>query len=169
MSMKKKTVGDLLSRFHHVGVLVRSVDEAAEYYECLGMGSLESSNLVHLDRKVYGRPVTDVRNAARVGKLGPIGFEVIQPLSGETPQKEWLERQGEGINHIAFIVDDIEEAISTMVEAGFQVIASSRNEGGGGMAYFDTDKVGGVQIELEELPPHLEDDRYWGLTPWVHS
>jgi catechol 2,3-dioxygenase-like lactoylglutathione lyase family enzyme len=46
-----------------------------------------------------------------------------------------LESHGEGINHIAFIVDDIEEATSIMVEAGFKVISSSKNEGGGGMAF----------------------------------
>ena len=167
--MKKKAVSDLLTRFHHVGVLVKNVDEAAEYYECLGIGPFAPSKLVHIDRKVYGKPVTGVKNAGKGTKLGPIEFEVVQPISGATPQKEWLESQGEGINHIAFIVDDIEEAISIMVEAGFSPIASSKNEGGGGMAYFDTDKVGGVQIELEELPPHLSDDPYWGLEPWVHS
>ena len=39
----------------------------------------------------------------------------------------------------------------------------------GGMAYFDTDKIGGVQIELEQLPPHLDDDPYWSLKPWLQS
>ena len=167
--MTKKTVAELLTRFHHVGVLVKDVDEAAEYYRCLGIGPLGASNLVHTDRKVYGKPVTGVRNEVRAGTLGPIGFEVIQPVSGETPQKKWMEHKGEGINHIAFIVDDIDEAISVMIEAGFKVIASSKNEGGGGMAYFDTDKIGGVQIELEQLPPHLNEDSYWGLKPWTHS
>ena len=94
--------------------------------------------------------------------MGPIGLELVQPVSGESIQKEYLERHGEGINHIAFVVDDIEEATSMMVEARFKVISCSKNEGGGGMAYFDTDRVGGVQIELEEIPPHLSDDLFWG-------
>ncbi len=167
--MSRKTVGDLMTRFHHVGVLVRNAEEAADYYQCLGIGPLGQSNLAHTDREVDGKPVTGVQNQVRCGKLGPIGFEVIQPVSGETPQKRWMEANGEGINHIAFIVDDIEEAKTIMVDAGFSVIASSKNEGGGGMAYFDTDKIGGVQIELEQLPPHLSDDHYWGLTPWAQS
>jgi len=163
--MKKKRIGELLSRFHHVGVLVKNLDEAVEYYEALGIGPFEPSNLVHTDRRVYGKPVTDVKNIAKAARMGPIGIELVQPVSGESPQKKFLESRGEGINHIAFIVDDIEEATSIMVEAGFKVISSSKNEGGGGMAYFDTDKVGGVQIELEELPPHLHKDPYWGLKP----
>ena len=52
------------------------------------------------------------------------------------------------------------------MEAGFKVIYSSKNEGGGGMAFFDTDRVGGIVIELEELPPHLADDPYWGIKSW---
>jgi methylmalonyl-CoA epimerase len=163
--MKKKRIGELLSRFHHVGVLVKNLDEAVEYYEALGIGPFEPSNLVHRDRKVYGKPVTDVKNIAKGTKMGSIGIELVQPVSGESPQKKFLESRGEGINHIAFIVDDIEEATSIMVKAGFKVISSSKNEGGGGMAYFDTDKVGGVQIELEELPPHLHKDPFWGLKP----
>lgn len=163
--MNKKRIGELLSRFHHVGVLVKNLDEAVEYYEALGMGPFEPSNLVHIDRKVYGKPVTDVKNIVKATKMGPIGIELVQPVSGESPQKKFLESRGEGINHIAFIVDDIDEAISIMVEEGFKVISSSKNEGGGGMAFFDTDKVGGVQIELEELPPHLYEDPYWGLKP----
>lgn len=164
--MKKKTVAELLTRFHHIGILVKNVEKATEYYECLGMGQFGPSNLVHVDRKIYGKPAVGVKNAAKNTKLGPIGLEIIQPISGDTPQKRWIDSHGEGINHIAFIVDDIEEAISIMTEAGFKVISSSKNEGGGGMAYFDTDKVGGVQIELEELPPHLDNDPYWGLRPW---
>lgn len=40
------------------------------------------------------------------------------------------------------------------------MISYARNEGGGGMAFFDTNKVGGVLIELEELPPGV--DRFYG-------
>lgn len=164
--MKRKRIGELLSKFHHVGVLVKNLDEAVGYYQSLGIGPFERSNLVHIERKIYGKPVTDVKLVAKGTKIGPIGFELIQPVSGESVQKEWLASRGEGINHIAFIVDDIEEATSIMVEEGFKVISSSKNEGGGGMALFDTDKIGGIQIELEEIPPHLHEDPYWGIKPW---
>lgn len=165
--MKKKTIGEILSKFHHISVIVKNIDEAVEYFQALGIGPFEPSNLVHIDRKLYGKPTpSDVKNIVKATKLGPIGIELLQPVSGESPQKKFLESRGEGIHHIAFIVDDIKEATSIMIEAGFKVISSSNNEGGGGMAFFNTDKVGGVQIELEELPPHLHEDRYWGLKPW---
>ena len=94
--------------------------------------------------------------------MGPIWLELIQPVSGKYIHKEFLESRGEGINHICFLVDDIEEVISIMAEAGFKAIVYQKNVGGGGMAFFDTDKVGGVIIELEELPPDV--DRFYGST-----
>ena len=165
--MKKKTVGDLLSRFHHMGIIARDADKAAEFFESIGVGPFKQSLLVHYDREVHGKPIDDVKIKCHATTMGPIGFEVIESVAGNSVQKEWLENQGETINHLCFIVDDIDEAIPIMVEAGFKVISSGKNEGGGGMAYFLHEKLNGVQIELDELPSHLEDDFYWGNKPWA--
>jgi methylmalonyl-CoA/ethylmalonyl-CoA epimerase len=156
--MKKKGIGEILSRFHHIGVLVKNIDEAIDYYQAMGIGPFESMGLVAADRKVYGRPVTDTTNVAKATTKGPIMVELVQPVSGESIQKEWLESKGEGINHICFAVDDIEEATSIMAEEGFKAISSARFVGGGAMAYFDTDKVGGVQIELPEVQLHISEE-----------
>jgi methylmalonyl-CoA/ethylmalonyl-CoA epimerase len=165
--MRKKTVGELLSKFHHVGVVVRNVDQAVKYFQGLGIGPFESSNLVHINRRIDGKPAPgDAKVIARTTTMGPIGIELLQPISGKSTAQMWLESHGEGISHIAFIVDDIEEAKSTMVEAGFTIFTSMDNEGGGGTAFFSNEKVGGVVIEMEELPPHLDKDPYWGHKPW---
>lgn len=165
----KKTLREVLSRFHHIGVIVRDAEEGARFFESIGLGPFKPSRLLHYDRKVHGNPVTDVRNAAGVSLLNGIGFEVIAPVSGNSIQREWLETHGESINHLCFIVDDIDEATEVMVEAGFEVISSGKNEGGGGMAYFAHPRMRGVQIELDSLPAHLEDDFYWGNKPWEKS
>ena len=158
--MKDKTVKDILAKFDHVGVLVKDISKAEEYYGKLGIGPFAPYKMVHKDRKVYGKPAPEVKNAAVGVQLGPIGFELIQPISGKSVQKEFMDNNGEGINHICFLVDDIDEAISIMIDAGFNVISSSKHQSGGGMAYFDTDRIGGVQIELKELPKDFE--RSWG-------
>ena len=162
--MSKKSVNQLLSRLHHVGVLVNDMDRAVEHYENLGFGRFLPSKLVHVDREMRGKPAPDVKNIGKGLRLGPIGFELVQPVAGQSIQKEYLETHGECINHIAFVVDDIQEAIAVMIQEGFKLMSYSKNEGGGGMAYFDTDKIGGVQIELEQLPPFLADDPFWGTT-----
>ena len=112
--MQKKSIGELLTKFHHVGVLVGDIDQTVEYYQGLGIGPFGPSNLLHKDRKVHGKPSPDVQNVARVTTMGPIGFDLVQPVSGESVQKEFLESRGEGINHTCYIVDDIEEAMSVM-------------------------------------------------------
>ena len=117
INMKGETRGELLSKFHHMGVMVKNMDKAVEYFQALGIGPFEPSNLVHIDRQMYGKPVAaDVKNIVKATTMGPIGIELIQPASGKSVHGEWVESHGEGINHIAFIVDDIEEATSIMVE-----------------------------------------------------
>jgi len=159
--MRKKRIGELLSKLHHVAVIVKNLDEAVEHYQALGIGPFEPVKVVHTDRMLYDKPAPpDIKNIAKGGQMGPIWLELIQPVSGKYVHKEFLESRGEGINHIAFLVDDIEEATSIMAESGFKVVVSMKNEGGGGVAFFDTDKVGGFMIELEELPPGV--DQFYG-------
>ena len=144
------------SKVCQVGVIVKDVDKAVEYYQALGIGLFESSKTAHLvtDRKVYGKPADDVKNKARLAQMmGQLYLELVQPVSGESIQKEFLEIKGEGINHLGFFVDDLKKETAKMVEKGFKVISSTRYAGGGGIAYFDTDKVGGVIFELIQPPP----------------
>ena len=144
------------SKVCQVGVIVKDVDKAVEYYQSLGIGPFESSKTAHLvtDRKVYGKPADDVKNKARLAQMmGQLYLELVQPVSGESIQKEFLETKGEGINHLGFLVDDIDKETAKLEEKGFKVISSTRYAGGGGIAYFDTDKVGGVIFELIQPPP----------------
>ena len=156
--MTQNRIGKILSNFHHVGVLVNNMDEAIDHYQSLGFGPFEPMGFdgkpsTPIDRTVYGEPACGIENIAMKAPLGPALIELVQPVSGKSVQMEWLLNKGEGINHICFMVDNIEEASDAMAEAGFKIITTCKFIGGGGMAYFDTDKVGGVQLELLEAPP----------------
>jgi len=63
-----------------------------------------------------------------------------------------LETKGEGINHLGFLVDDIDREVAKLVKKGFKVISSGKFLTGGGFAYFDTGKVGGILFELIQWP-----------------
>jgi methylmalonyl-CoA/ethylmalonyl-CoA epimerase len=102
-------------------------------------------------REVHGEP-SDLVNYAMGSHISSLEVELVQPVSGESVQKEFLDSKGEGINHLCFQVDDIEEATSIMADEGFEPVSSCKFKGGGGMSYFDTDKVGGVLTELVEWP-----------------
>jgi len=141
-------------KFNHVGVLVAELDKVTEYYRNIGLGPFTFPEGVSLiDRVVHGKPAPHTKNRAGLAQLSPTKMELVQPVSGESVQREFLDKHGEGINHIAFEVDNLEKEIDELLKKGFKVISSGKFVGGGGFAYFDTDKVGGVQIELFQTPP----------------
>jgi len=146
--MEKTSIEKLpFLRIDHVGVVVKDMDRAIEYYSSLGIGPFEPLRVTVTERKVWGKRVENIKLKVRVTQMGPVQFELIEPVEGESIQKEFLESKGEGINHLGFFVDDIDKEVAKLVKKGFKVISSGRWLGGG-FAYFDTDKVGGVQTEL---------------------
>ena len=139
-------------KFHHVGVAIRDIDKTVEYYQSLGIATFEPEILFKssdfADFTVNGKiPDTIVRLRIRYVQIGPFQLELIQPVEGESPQKESLNRRGDGINHIAFSVDDLDKETNKLVKKGIKIIFSGKRQTGG-FAYFDTRKVGNVIIEL---------------------
>jgi hypothetical protein len=59
-----------------------------------------------------------------MGRVGPIGVELLQPVQGHTVHKELLGSVGEGVGHIAYTVPHLEAEIVKLEEAGFPVILS---------------------------------------------
>lgn len=137
-----------------IGVIVGDLDKAVEYYEALGIGPFRPSKGTPTDRKVYGKPDPDIKNRAKVAQIGPIEFELLQPISGKSVQRKFLETKGEGISHLGFHVDDLDKEVAKLIRKGFQVISSGRyvEESSGGFAWFDIDKIGGIQFELMKQP-----------------
>ena len=142
-------------KFHHASVMVKDMDKAIKFYEALGIGPFPptigpegvplSGQTVRGEKSDY---MMDLRYAE--GGVGGLKFELVQPLEGESIYKEFLEKKGEGIHHIAFTVDDLDTEIAKMAERGFKVLQTGQTSRGK-FAYFDTDKVGGVVIELVQF------------------
>jgi 4-hydroxyphenylpyruvate dioxygenase-like putative hemolysin len=142
------------ANFCQIGVIVRDMDEAVKFYEGLGIGPFESPKgpAPIVDRQVYGKPAPDVKNRISTTQMGAVQLELVQPISGKSLQREFLEKHGEGVNHLAFLVDDLDEEVAKLVEKGFRVVSSGRTLGGGAFAYLDTDKIGGIVFELIQQP-----------------
>ncbi len=135
----------------HIGFVVRDMEKAMEHYQALGMGPFKSVPLSRpIKRSYMGASVPPERFGfnVRVGKLGPILVEFVQPVKGETIQKTFLDTKGEGINHLAFEVDDLDEARTELENIGFKVIQSTEFENGECALFFDTDRAVGLVIEL---------------------
>jgi len=130
-------------KFNHIGAVVRDVDKAVEYYQSLGIVD-EATDRVTMEGK-------KAKLIGRFIHIGSLLIELWQPVRGETIQQEFLNSRGEGVNHIAFHVDDLDKEKDKLVEKGIPVVFSVKDENGY-MAYFDARKVGNILIELIQPP-----------------
>jgi 4-hydroxyphenylpyruvate dioxygenase-like putative hemolysin len=136
------------------GIVVRDMDAAIAYYESLGIGPFkERQGVGATERTVHGRPADDMRLRVSTASMGPVQIELMQPVAGQSIPAEYLERHGEGINHLAFTTADCQAVVRAMRARGFDVITSGKIPGGGEFVYFDTDKTGGVVFEVVQPPP----------------
>ena len=140
-------------KFLHACVIVKDIDKAMAHFKSLSVGPFPP-----LVGGPEGTPATgktvrgessdydmDLRLAE--GGMGGVGFELIQPLKGESIYDEFLAEKGEGIHHLAFLVDDLDKEIAEMAKRGFKVLQTGARPQGK-WAYFDTDTIGGCIVEL---------------------
>ena len=141
-------------KLHHLGIEVRDLDRAVEYFESLGVGEFQpevqwDNQTYYTDYKMRGKsPATTVKNRMRSLQLDSLLIELFQPIEGDSIHSEFLKSSGEGLSTIAFTVDDLEQETSRLAKNGFKVISSARTQKGAAFNYFDTRRFGNVLIEL---------------------
>jgi methylmalonyl-CoA/ethylmalonyl-CoA epimerase len=147
-------------KFAHAALVVRDMQKAINYFEALDVGPfppfLGGPGMSFTGKTVRGKPSDydmDLRLAR--GNIGGIGIELIQPLKGRSIYNEFLEEKGEGLHHLAFMVEDIDAEIADMEKRGFKVVQT------GAMpntrwVYLEAKEPGGMLIELCQVPkgPH---------------
>lgn len=140
------------NRIYQIGVVVEDIDRAVEHYQRFGIGPfIEGPSEAAQDRRVHG-VLTDAVVRGACTQLGPIEFELLQPVSGDSIQAEALAARGEHAIHICAYTDDIDQDIETMAQQGVEVISSGTLADGGRFAYFDTRSIGGLVLEVHQLP-----------------
>ena len=139
-------------QFHHVSVIVKDMDKATEYFNKLGVGlfppTIGPEGVPLTAQSLRGQQshfAMDLRYAE--SGFGGLRFELVEPLEGESIYQEFLDEKGEGIHHVAFMVEDLDAETQQMAEQGFTVIQTGETTRGR-FAYFDTDQIGGVVVEL---------------------
>lgn len=128
----------LLRRLDHVAVLVRDTDDALRFYAGhlgLRLHSSEEIGAPHV-RLTY----LDAGNTY---------IQLVQPLDAEGPLVDWLDRNGEGLHHICFGVDDVVKALAQLSDAGSSVaLGTGRDRPSGFVAAAGSH---GVRIECTEF------------------
>lgn len=128
----------MLKHIDHVGIAVPDLNAALETWRRMGLADVEIEEIPDQGVRVAMLP------------LGEGKIELLEPLSEESPVARFLARKGPGIHHVAFRVADIEEALQTAKEQGFELIDTVPRRGAGGarIAFLHPRSVDGTLVEL---------------------
>ncbi|MBS1676204.1 MAG: VOC family protein [Actinobacteria bacterium] len=127
-----------ISRLNHIGVLVADLDGAMTgFRDILGL-ELERTERYGDELDIAFLP------------CGETDVEIIVPRAEKGWNAEWLAEHGPAIQHAAFEVEDLVEALDEARARGARVIEPAPRPGAGGMeiAFLDPEQFGGVLIEL---------------------
>lgn len=135
-----------------IGIVVKDMDRAIEYYtSTFGWGPFSIHEVGMEGAMLRGRPTTAKIKVA-FAQSGPVQLELIQPLEGENIYTEFLDGKGEGLHHLGFQVDDLDNILAELAKDGIEpVFHHSYPEVGISFAYLNTDRIGGVMFELIEI------------------
>ncbi|HHY62389.1 MAG: methylmalonyl-CoA epimerase [Bacillota bacterium] len=125
----------------HIGIAVADLEEALKLYtETFGL-ELQGTEVVEEQKvKVAFLPIGDTE------------IELLESTDPEGPIAKFIEKRGQGIQHIALRVDDIDAALDKMRAEGIRLIDEKPRYGAGGarIAFLHPKATGGVLIELCE-------------------
>jgi methylmalonyl-CoA/ethylmalonyl-CoA epimerase len=129
----------MLTKINHIGVAVTCIEEALPYYrDQLGM-NYEGEEVVAAQK---------VKVAFL--QIGESRIELLEPTSDESPVAGFLKKNGPGMHHIAYEVDDLEGALRKLEAQGVRLIDKEPRKGAHGtkIAFVHPKASGGVLTEL---------------------
>ena len=127
-------------KIDHIGIAVKNLAESAKLYEMLGIQSTGSEVVAEQQVKVSFFPVGDSE------------IELLESTSPDRPIARYIEKNGEGIQHLALRVDDIEAALEELKANGIRLIDEKPRYGAGGakIAFVHPKSTGGILLELSQ-------------------
>jgi catechol 2,3-dioxygenase-like lactoylglutathione lyase family enzyme len=110
-------------------LVVHDLEEVAKnYMTILGIGPWAiyewEAPLVY-DRTYHGQRAW-ARERIALAQVGDVQLELVQPVEGPSIYGDWLEAHGEGLHHMNFLVDDVDQTVATLAEIGFPSMQSGR-------------------------------------------
>ena len=110
------------SAINHIGIAVASLDDHVPYYRDTLGAEFEGIE-----------EVADQRVKVAFFKVGPPGAEVrlelLEPTSADSPIAAFIEKKGQGLHHVAYTVDDIEQRLTDLKAAGTRLIDEAPRDG----------------------------------------
>lgn len=130
-----------ISHIEHLGIAVRSLDEAIPFWE--NVFGFKCYNI---------EEVADQKVKTAFFKVGQTKIELLEPTSDESPIAKFMEKHGEGIHHVAYAVEGVEDALAEAESKGIRLIDKAPRKGAEGLsiAFLHPKSTGGILTELCE-------------------
>lgn len=127
------------THIEHLGIAVRSLDEAIPVWEKL------------LGTACYAvEEVAEQKVKTAFFKIGQTKIELLEATAPESPVAKFIETKGPGVHHVAFAVADLPSSLEAAEAAGIQLIDKAPRKGAEGLniAFLHPKSTGGVLAEL---------------------
>jgi len=129
------------TKIEHIGIAVKNLTEAISFYE----------NVLGL--KCYAiEEVADQKVKTAFFMVGDVKLELLEATSEDSPIAKFIEKKGEGIHHLAFVVNGLNVILPELESKGIQLIDKQPRKGAEEMniAFLHPKSTFGVLTELCE-------------------
>lgn len=128
-------------KIDHIGIAVNGLDTSLPFYQdVLGLRSMGSETVAEQKVTVSFLPVGDSE------------LELLESTEADGPIARYIEKNGQGMQHVALRVESIDDALAELKEKGVRLIDQTPRYGAGGarIAFLHPKATGGVLVELCE-------------------
>jgi len=128
-------------KIDHIGIAAKSIDQVAPFWTTI------------LGLPMAGRETVEEQKATTAFlPVGESELEILESTSPDGALAKFIESRGEGVQHIALRVENIEEALKELKEKGVRLIDEKPRRGAGGakIAFIHPKSTNGVLLELSE-------------------
>ncbi|MBW1717035.1 MAG: methylmalonyl-CoA epimerase [Deltaproteobacteria bacterium] len=130
-----------IKHIDHIGIAVKSIEEGKRFFtDILGL-KFEKTEIIEEQKVKTGFfPITDSE------------LELLESTEPDGPVAKFIEARGQGVQHIAFRVENLDEALAELREKGVRLIDQEPRKGAGGarIAFIHPKETSGVLVELCE-------------------
>lgn len=131
----------MIEKIDHIGIAVRNLDQQVNFYT--QVFGLNCSGI---------EEVADQKVKVAIFQVGEVRIELLQPTAQDSPIAKFIEKKGEGIHHIAYLVTDLEGNLKRLEQKEVRLNDSQPRIGAGGhkIAFVHPKATFGVLTELCE-------------------
>jgi methylmalonyl-CoA/ethylmalonyl-CoA epimerase len=131
----------MFEKISHIGLAVKDIEASAKLFRALFGKDPE-----------YTETLTGHNVRTAMFRFGASAVELTQALDPESPIAKFIEKRGEGVHHVSFVVDDVDSELARLKTAGFQLIDEQARPGADGyrVAFLHPKSTNGVLIEISQ-------------------